>query len=181
MFRWGKMISHWPKVTILCSLLVCGVFTGGMLLWYQELDEEVLWTPYNSPVRWSAVNLLTQPHIVFQFIEQKAWIAENFPKDRRFENLILESDNVLTADTVKYVKEIFSNILRLASIYFIQFLKIDESLREFVSSSNYTLDDLCLRLEEKVWYSAQHEHLSSFLLETQIWSLAEERVSPWAY
>ena len=39
----------------------------------------------------------------FQFNEQKAWIADNFPRDRRYENLILESENVLTADTVRYV------------------------------------------------------------------------------
>ena len=38
-----------------------------------------------------------------KFIEQKAWIAENFPRDRRYENLILESENILTADTVRYV------------------------------------------------------------------------------
>ena len=41
---------------------------------------------------------------LLQFIEQKAWIAENFPRDRRFENLILASENILTADTVKYVR-----------------------------------------------------------------------------
>ena len=45
------MITSWPRVTVLVSVLVCGAFTGGMALWYQELDQEVLWTPYNSPVR----------------------------------------------------------------------------------------------------------------------------------
>ena len=31
-----------------------------------------------------------------------------------------------------------------------KFFEIDDSLREFVSSSNYTLDDLCLRFEENI-------------------------------
>ena len=48
---------------------------------------------------------------IFQFIEQKAWIAENFPKDRRFENLILESENILTAETVKYVGDDHGEII----------------------------------------------------------------------
>ena len=41
----------------------------------------------------------------FQFIEQKAWIAKTFPRDRRFENLIAVGDDVLTAETVNYVSE----------------------------------------------------------------------------
>ena len=49
--RWGHVITSWPRVTVLVSVLVCGAFTGGMALWYQELDQEVLWTPCNSPVR----------------------------------------------------------------------------------------------------------------------------------
>ena len=49
--RWGKLIACWPKLTIALSLLVCAVFTGGLAFWYQEMDQEVLWTPYNSPVR----------------------------------------------------------------------------------------------------------------------------------
>ena len=40
----------------------------------------------------------------YQFIEQKAWIAETFPKDRRYENLMVVGEDVLTADTVRYVR-----------------------------------------------------------------------------
>ena len=39
----------------------------------------------------------------FQFVQQKEWIAANFPKDKRFEYLILEAENVITAETFKYV------------------------------------------------------------------------------
>ena len=48
--RWGLVISTWPRLTILLSLLVSGGLTSGMMFWYQEMDQEVLWTPYNSPV-----------------------------------------------------------------------------------------------------------------------------------
>ena len=41
--------------------------------------------------------------LLLKFNEQKAWIADTFPRDRRYENLILESENILTADTVRYV------------------------------------------------------------------------------
>ena len=45
-----------------------------------------------------------------QFIEQKAWIAENFPKDKRFEYVIITGDNVLTAETFSYVRQHKLNI-----------------------------------------------------------------------
>jgi len=111
--RWGQIVSNWPWTTVILSLVVCGIFSGGMLFWYQEKDEEVLWTPYKSP-----------------FIEQKTWISEKFPRDRRFENLVMVSENVLTADTVRY------------------FSKLDGRIREYSSSQNQTLDDLCLRYPE---------------------------------
>ena len=89
--------------------LVSGIGRGGSLDSLQ-LTCKIIWL--KSPVT------LT----ILQFIEQKAWIAANFPKDRRFENLILESENVLTADTVKYVR----NFLRLFLLEYISwsFLKL---------------------------------------------------------
>ena len=85
---------------------------------------------------------------LLQFIEQKAWIAENFPRDRRFENLILASDNVLTADTVKYVRNQKRTDLEFPKFFppFSQFVKIDEKIRSYVSpKKNLTLEDLCFR------------------------------------
>ena len=43
---------------------------------------------------------------LLQFVEQKNWIAKNFPKDRRYESLIAKGENVLTADTFKYVSNL---------------------------------------------------------------------------
>ena len=47
--------------------------------------------------------LLRTFSLTFQFIEQKQWISENFPKDRRFETIIGSAENVLTADYMRYV------------------------------------------------------------------------------
>ena len=48
--RWGEIVSCWPWSTVILSLVGCGILSGGLLLWYQETDDELLWTPYNSPV-----------------------------------------------------------------------------------------------------------------------------------
>lgn len=46
----------------------------------------------------------------FQFIRQREWILENFPKDTRYETVIMstsEADgNVLTAQTIQYVSRL---------------------------------------------------------------------------
>ena len=46
--------------------------------------------------------------ICFQYTEQKDWISENYPKDKRFETIIVASTdgmsgNVLTDSTIQYV------------------------------------------------------------------------------
>ena len=44
---------------------------------------------------------------VFQQIKQREWVLTNFPKDTRYETIILSSKhgqtNLLTAETMKYV------------------------------------------------------------------------------
>ena len=44
---------------------------------------------------------------VFQQIKQREWVLTNFPKDTRYETIILSSKdgqtNLLTAETIKYV------------------------------------------------------------------------------
>jgi len=109
-YRWGLLVVRHPWLVILFSLLLCGALSGGLLFWHQETDQELLWTPYGSP-----------------FIDQKEWIAKTFPRDRRFENLIAVGENVLTADTIRYL------------------MKVDEVVRGYKSPSNKTFDDLCLR------------------------------------
>ena len=44
---------------------------------------------------------------VFQQIKQREWVLTNFPKDTRYETIILSSKdgqtNLLTAETIRYV------------------------------------------------------------------------------
>ena len=45
----------------------------------------------------------------FQFIKQKEWILQNYPKDTRYESIILtvqEGGNILTASTMQYLAEL---------------------------------------------------------------------------
>ena len=49
--RWGLLVVSHPWLVILFSLLLCGALSGGLLFWDQETDQELLWTPYGSPVR----------------------------------------------------------------------------------------------------------------------------------
>ena len=46
---------------------------------------------------------------LFQFIKQKEWILQNYPKDTRYESIILtvqEGGNILTASTMQYLAEL---------------------------------------------------------------------------
>ena len=115
------VVTH-PWLVILFSLLLCGALSGGLLFWDQETDQELLWTPYGSPVRiiFAIFLLLFQNKRSFfpQFIEQKEWIAKTFPRDRRFENLITVGENVLTADTIRYVSDLVFQINSYLTILF---------------------------------------------------------------
>ena len=108
--RWGLLVVSHPWLVILFSLLFCGALSGGLLFWDQETDQELLWTPYGSPVRIDLFVCASPKRISPQFIDQKEWIAKTFPRDRRFENLIAVGENVLTADTIRYVSASISSI-----------------------------------------------------------------------
>ena len=45
--------------------------------------------------------------IFFQFIPEKQWVLEKFPKDQRYQSVALSTNdpngNVLTADSIRYV------------------------------------------------------------------------------
>ena len=44
--------------------------------------------------------------VSFQFLDDKQWINDNFPRDMRYENVMLYSDNVLKASYMQYVSSI---------------------------------------------------------------------------
>ena len=53
--------------------------------------------------------------IFLQFVEQNKWIKENYPKDKRYESILVYtkdgiSGNVLTAASIQYVNTIETKI-----------------------------------------------------------------------
>ena len=72
-------------------------------LWITSMAETLL--KYFTIQQLNKSSLIIIDLYIFQFIEQKAWIAKTFPRDRRFENLIAVGEDVLTAETVNYVSE----------------------------------------------------------------------------
>ena len=109
--RLGHLIGKHPWMTILLSLLLCVACSCGMIMWYQVTDDELLWTPYGSPVRERQI-FLQDPNsgavFALQFREDKKWIENNFPKDMRYESVILSGDNVLQPEYFQYVSQFYS-------------------------------------------------------------------------
>ena len=45
--------------------------------------------------------------LLLQFTKQRSWIKEHFPKDTRYETIIISGDNVLLASHIRYVSWFF--------------------------------------------------------------------------
>lgn len=97
-FRFGKLIGSRPWTTILTSLVVCLVCSTGNIFFQSDTDVEKTWTPYGS-----------------ESIVQKEWIAEHFPKDTRYETILINgnSQNLLTAETMNFVSAILLNLIEI--------------------------------------------------------------------
>ena len=97
----------------------------GLLKFQRSTDDEFLWTPYGSDVRIhiSSIGKITKRCVkgtihtfvlffhthFYQFVDQNAWIKENYPKDMRYESIIVSSKNgtsgnILTAASIQYVR-----------------------------------------------------------------------------
>ena len=102
----------------------------GLLKFQRSTDDEFLWTPYGSDVRIYIrsignvtkcgiylIGVKETIHTVvlffytnfYQFVDQNAWIKENYPKDMRYESIIVNSKNgtsgnILTAASIQYVR-----------------------------------------------------------------------------
>jgi len=100
--RLGSGMGNRPWLTIILSLAVCFVCSAGMVLWQVNTDDEAMWTPYGS-----------------SFISQRDWILSNFPKDTRYETIILstreENGNILTADTIRYLLSLHTEATNVTS------------------------------------------------------------------
>jgi hypothetical protein len=47
---WGRLACRHPYKVILLSLLLCGAACAGFAFYSMETDDELLWTPFGSPV-----------------------------------------------------------------------------------------------------------------------------------
>jgi hypothetical protein len=54
-FSWGRLACRHPYKVILVSLLLCGAACAGFAFYSMETDDELLWTPFGSPVSSLAV------------------------------------------------------------------------------------------------------------------------------
>jgi len=112
-YSFGCNIGKRPWLTIILSVFLCLACSAGNVFWQVNTDTHALWTPYGSP-----------------FIKQRNWILSNFPKDTRYETVLISHDksigNVLTAHTMQYL------------------LKLHRTVENVTSSFNDTYDDLCL-------------------------------------
>ena len=46
----GSGMGKRPWLTIILSIAVCLVLSGGMVFWQVNTDDEAMWTPYGSSV-----------------------------------------------------------------------------------------------------------------------------------
>ncbi|XP_035696825.1 patched domain-containing protein 3-like [Branchiostoma floridae] len=130
-YRLGKLVSGHPWLTILLTLLLGGSLSAGMVKFYEERREEKLWTPYGSRV-----------------IEHQNWINENFPAQFRFQNLLIEADNVLQPSVLRAM------------------LALDSAVKN-VSTDAANWTSICYRIGHQCW--------SSSLLE--LWSFNENVIN----
>ena len=95
----------------------------------------------------------------FQTIDQKAWIQDNFPKDTRYESVIItakDGDNVLSNITIQYVSQFDYRII----VYIINASKI---LYVILSDSKITRKDF--KYTHIYWW-----HIHWFMCEVRIFS-----------
>ena len=77
--RLGLLVARHPLITILVSLLVCGLCGVGLSKFEQTTDDAKLWVPKSSRV-----------------LQEKAWVDANFPEKYRFTSIIVTAHNVLS-------------------------------------------------------------------------------------
>ena len=76
LYRLGYGVASHPWRTLAASVIFFLACSGGLILWHNVTEEDILWTPYGS-----------------KFERERGWIKDNFRKDRRHELLILASED----------------------------------------------------------------------------------------
>ena len=78
-FRLGLTVARHPFVTILITLIICGICGIGMKDFHETTDDAKLWVPQSSRV-----------------LPEKKWKDETFPEEIRFTTMIVTAGNILT-------------------------------------------------------------------------------------
>ncbi|XP_060591012.1 patched domain-containing protein 3-like [Ruditapes philippinarum] len=78
-YKLGLLVARHPIITIIISLLVCGLCGVGLSKFEQTKDDAKLWVPKSSRV-----------------LPEKAWVDANFPEKYRFTSIIVTAHNVLS-------------------------------------------------------------------------------------
>lgn len=89
-WRLGLLVAKHPLITIVLSLLVCGLCGIGLTKFEQTTDDAKLWVPKSSRV-----------------LEEKAWMDTNFPEKYRFTSVIVTAHNVLSPLAINSVWILF--------------------------------------------------------------------------
>ncbi|XP_070195122.1 patched domain-containing protein 3-like isoform X2 [Littorina saxatilis] len=91
-FHVGHFVGEYPVLTIILSLIICGLCGIGLKT-FKETDNQVdLWVPQDSRI-----------------INEKTWVDKTFPDRTRFVAMVLESGtNVLTPTFLKAMMDYYS-------------------------------------------------------------------------
>ena len=87
LFSVGKTVGGSPWITILISLVVCGVCLIGVLKFTRENREDKMWVPQHSTAQ-----------------RHRTWVDKNFPAKMRVSSVLIVADNVLTPEVMKEVR-----------------------------------------------------------------------------
>ncbi|KAK7483450.1 hypothetical protein BaRGS_00025249 [Batillaria attramentaria] len=91
-FHVGYFVGEYPVLTIILSLVICGLCGIGMKTFKETTGSENLWVPQASRV-----------------INEKAWVDRVFPEETRFVNVVVESKaDVLTPKFLRAMLDYYS-------------------------------------------------------------------------
>ncbi|XP_076441160.1 patched domain-containing protein 3-like isoform X2 [Babylonia areolata] len=91
-FYVGHFVGEYPILTIILSLVICGLCGTGLKTFSETTSQEKLWVPQSS-----------------RLINEKAWVDQAFPDNTRFVSVILESErSVLTPPFLSAMMDYYS-------------------------------------------------------------------------
>ncbi|KAL8580536.1 hypothetical protein ACOMHN_057979 [Nucella lapillus] len=93
----GHFVGDYPVLTIILSLVICGLCGIGLKTFRETTGQEELWVPQTS-----------------RLINEKAWVDRVFPTKTRYVSVIMESESdVLTPDFLQAMMDYYSRSVGL--------------------------------------------------------------------